>query len=424
MPTAEEQTWAGSATGRKPGAKAEETSWTSILAPGNRGDGRTSWVSERGKGAEPAVDDDEFEVESAMLAPLAELQDRKLTGGWSSGGRWRAAARRKRNAAFVMGAGFVVVVFLIVGGTTNSRWAKADSLCQTLDRDTTGSNDVTDWVPWAETLSQVYLTHRAPAVPEHTPEEDAEECAKSGWKAGCTRKVFHKPNQDEHELAIIEADRRALEDAYRVAVSKVLPVEQELRLPAGIALSYKRAVAEAQKGVCEIAPKDPKCIAARTVEVRAISALQAALVREVKPRAFGAGLDPKGAEMHTLRTLARLIHEQDPVDTVTQNAWRNFNAITAVVLRQTLQHVQERASGYQDMMLYPHSSNMLYLGRFQDLQFEGHGTLYYTNGKVAYTGGWKAGRMHGEGTLLHQDGSLVWEGSFDMGRPSQPWYSF
>lgn len=131
MPTAEEQTWAGSATGRKPGAKAEETSWTSILAPGNRGDGRTSWVSERGKGAEPAVDDDEFEVESAMLAPLAELQDRKLTGcaishvlcvreppcrhdeghlsglrllrrGWSSGGRWRAAARRKRNAAFVM----------------------------------------------------------------------------------------------------------------------------------------------------------------------------------------------------------------------------------------------------------------------------------------------------------------------------------
>jgi hypothetical protein len=80
MPIAEERTWAASGRDSRNADEGDSTSWAAILAPGNRGDGRTSWVSERGKGDDPALHEDEFEVESAMLAPLAEMQDQKLTG--------------------------------------------------------------------------------------------------------------------------------------------------------------------------------------------------------------------------------------------------------------------------------------------------------------------------------------------------------
>jgi len=317
----------------------------------------------------------------------------------------------------------VVVVFLIVGGTTQSRLSQAVQLCESLQPDMTGENDVADWIPWAEALSNVFLHHQLPEMPQNQ-QDDAMDCALKGWKAGCTKKVFSSTAADQHQVEIIERDRRALEEAYRKSVDKVRPMEQELRLPAGVALSYKEQVADAQRGVCEIPPKDRTCIAARSEEVKAIRVIRTELKAAVRPKAGGEGLSPSGSDMTTVKRLATLVHEQNPLDTVAQSRWKDFNAVSAVVLRQTLDHVQQRTLPYSDVLLYPNSPKILYMGGFSDLKFEGEGTLYYVDGKIGYQGGWKGGRMHGQGTLLHEDGSLAWEGVFQDGQPAKPWYSF
>jgi len=42
---------------------------------------------------------------------------------------------------------------------------------------------------------------------------------------------------------------------------------QEIRLPTGLGLEYKKAESSAELGVCKLAPKDMACIAARREEV-------------------------------------------------------------------------------------------------------------------------------------------------------------
>jgi len=94
-------------------------------------EGRSSWVSGRKDQESIEQDEDNFEVESAMLAPLAELHDRKLEGGL--GKRVRAATKRRR-AIFASLAGFVVMmtIYALAGGAASAKWADANNVCEHL----------------------------------------------------------------------------------------------------------------------------------------------------------------------------------------------------------------------------------------------------------------------------------------------------
>ena len=108
--------------------------------------------------------DDDFEVESSMLAPLAERRDSEKTErGW---GRVRAATKRRRALHLAL-AGFLIsmVGYASVGGFTSTRWAIADSACQRLRFESTEGNSVSEWAKWASAVSQVYLRHKVLAMP-------------------------------------------------------------------------------------------------------------------------------------------------------------------------------------------------------------------------------------------------------------------
>jgi hypothetical protein len=71
----------------------------------------------------------------------------------------------------------------------------------------------------------------------------------------------------------------------------------------------------------------------------------------------------------------------------------------------------------EDVMLYEGSREVLYIGTFSGLRYNGKGTLYYRGGAVAYMGDWVGGRMHGDGILKDRDGNILWKGKFSEGRP-------
>jgi len=110
---------------------------------GGGGGGRSSWLSERKDGGQVSIeqDGDDFEVESAMLAPLAELHDRKLEGGL--GKRVRAATKRRR-AIFASLAGFVVmmIIYASAGGAASAKWADANNVCEHLKFESTAGSSV------------------------------------------------------------------------------------------------------------------------------------------------------------------------------------------------------------------------------------------------------------------------------------------
>lgn len=71
----------------------------------------------------------------------------------------------------------------------------------------------------------------------------------------------------------------------------------------------------------------------------------------------------------------------------------------------------------EDVMLYGDSRDVLYIGTFKGLRFNGLGTLFHKGGEVAYMGDWVDGKMQGEGILHDKNGNVVWKGRFQSGLP-------
>ena len=378
---------------------------------GNAGSGRSSWVSGRRDGRQVALEsDDDFEVESSMLAPLAERRDSEKTErGW----RVRAATKRRRALHLAL-AGFLIsmVGYASVGGFTSTRWALADSACQRLRFESTEGNSVSEWAKWASAVSQVYLRHKVLAMPASSENQ-----------------------RDSDQLHQIEHDRRVLEGDYSrsVASAGLLPSNQQMRFPAGLGLEYSKAESMAELGVCEMEPKDRACIAARKEEVEAVKVLHAELHKRVSAVISEAGglvgdiqqpVARMAPHVSVLRKLAELIHRQKSPDLLSQQSWRELNAVSAVVLKQTLERVA--ADGdveYHDIMLHHNSPHILYIGAFRGLKFHGLGCLYHKDGSLAYSGAWRDGLVDGEGSLLDHRGVAMWKGSFVHGDPERPWYS-
>jgi len=260
-------------------------------------------------------------------------------------------------------------------------------------------------------------------------------CAGEGWTKECTQRVFRHNARVRDQLNQIEHDRNLLETEYShsVAGAGLLPQNQEIRLPTGLGLEYKKAESSAELGVCKLAPKDMACIAARREEVETVKVLHAELTKVVgKLTDLSHGLvgdiqQPKAdVEQHVevVRKLAELIHRQNAPDMLSQEGWRTLNAVSAVVLKQTLGRVEEESNvAFHDILLHHASPHILYIGAFKGLMFHGLGCLYRKDGTLAYLGSWLDGLMDGEGTLLNHKGETLWKGLFSAGSPSRPWYS-
>jgi len=407
-----------------------ETGWAAT-----GGGTRASWVSGRKDGRQVAVEDDEdnFEVDSAMLAPLQEFHaDQKLAGG----GRLRAAAKRRR-AVYACLAGFVVsmVLYASAGGMASYKWATANNACEHLRFESTEGNSVHEWEKWADAVSKVYLRHKVLALPHVSSIKAAKECAGEGWSRECTQRVFQQNPRARAELHQIEQARNVLESEYSksVAGKGLLPHNQEMRLPAGLGLELLLANSRAERGVCEMPPQDPACIAARREEEEAVKVLHAELhaavstVIDEQHGLVGNLLQPSAAlrqHVALVRKLAALIHSQKAPDQLSQEGWRTLNAVSAVVLKQTLARVEaDAATSFHDVLLHHDSPHILYIGAFKGLRFDGLGCLYRTDGSLAYSGGFRDGLMHGQGTLLDHQGAVLWKGHFYDGSPARPWYS-
>ena len=208
---------------------------------------------------------------------------------------------------------------------------------------------------------------------------------------------------------------------------------QEMRLPAGLGLELLLANSRAERGVCEMPPQDPACIAARREEEEAVKVLHAELhaavstVIDEQHGLVGNLLQPSAAlrqHVALVRKLAALIHSQKAPDQLSQEGWRTLNAVSAVVLKQTLARVEaDAATSFHDVLLHHDSPHILYIGAFKGLRFDGLGCLYRTDGSLAYSGGFRDGLMHGQGTLLDHQGAVLWKGHFYDGSPARPWYS-
>ena len=71
---------------------------------------------------------------------------------------------------------------------------------------------------------------------------------------------------------------------------------------------------------------------------------------------------------------------------LSQGGWRKLNAVSAVVLKQTLQRVQADSDvAFHDLLLHHKSPHILYIGAFKGLRFHGLGCLYRTDGSLAYS---------------------------------------
>ena len=181
---------------------------------GRRGTGgRKSWTSERRAGNQLATDDDDnFEVDSAMLAPLAELHDRNVSEGR---GRLRAATKRRR-AIYAAAVGFVVmlVIYASAGGAASFKWATANNVCEHLRFESTEGGDVGEWARWVKAVSKVYLKNRVLALPDassHPEEVDAAKaCAADGWTRPCTERIFRHNARVQDQIRQIEHDRNLL----------------------------------------------------------------------------------------------------------------------------------------------------------------------------------------------------------------------
>ena len=138
--------------------------------------GRASWTSERRAGNQLAADDD-FE-DSAMLAPLAELNDRNVSEGR---GRLRAATKRRR-AIYAAAIGFVVmlVIYASAGGAASFKWATANNVCEHLRFEATEGGAVGEWARWVKAVSKVYLKNRVLALPDASSHPEEVDAAKAG----------------------------------------------------------------------------------------------------------------------------------------------------------------------------------------------------------------------------------------------------
>lgn len=58
---------------------------------------------------------------------------------------------------------------------------------------------------------------------------------------------------------------------------------------------------------------------------------------------------------------------------------------------------------------------LVYEGEIKDWEYNGKGTLYYSNGKKHYEGEWTKGEYDGKGTLYNEDGSVEYKGKWDFG---------
>lgn len=188
---------------------AIEEGWDQSSGPG----GRKSWTSERKTANLVAADDDDnFEVDSAMLAPLAELQDRNLSEGR---GRLRAATKRRR-AIFATLLGFVVVlvIYASAGGAASYKWAMANNACEHLRFESTEGGSVHEWARWVKAVSKVYLENKVLALPDassHPEEVDAAKaCADEGWTRQCTERIFRHNARVRDQIHQIEHDRNLL----------------------------------------------------------------------------------------------------------------------------------------------------------------------------------------------------------------------
>lgn len=97
--------------------------------------------------------------------------------------------------------------------------------------------------------------------------------------------------------------------------------------------------------------------------------------------------------------------------------------MSAQILQEQLQRFSQEELEYDDVMRYPFLSALLYRGSFKELKFEGHGFMYWRNGKLAYDGNWYQGAMHGRGVFFSDDGAVLWRGTFKDGLPVRSWAS-
>lgn len=179
--------------------------------------GRKSWMSERKAGSHLEADDDNFEVDSAMLAPLAELHDRNVIEGR---GRLRAATKRRR-AIFAAVLGFVVmlVIYASAGGAASYKWATANNACEHLRFESTEGGSLHEWARWVKAVSKVYLENKVLALPDassHPEEVDAAKaCAAEGWTRPCTERIFRQNARVRDQIHQIERDRKLLGEQKR-----------------------------------------------------------------------------------------------------------------------------------------------------------------------------------------------------------------
>lgn len=206
----------------------------------------------------------------------------------------------------------------------------------------------------------------------------------------------------------------------------VRPLEQELRLPAGVGLEFREKAARAALHVCEIPPEDGQCIIARKEEVEAIKVLRSELVEAMR-RVEGSGIAQLeaglgkaghgGSTAVLIRKIAELVFAQRAPDMISQSTWRTLNAVTAVVLHETLEDVEGRAVRHFDMLLHPDTGLVAYVGAFRGLRYDGRGVLFYRDGSVVYAGEFRDGLFHGRGVLKSAAGDVVWKGDFAQGEP-------
>uniref|UniRef100_A0A7S4L5Z7 MORN repeat-containing protein 5 n=1 Tax=Guillardia theta TaxID=55529 RepID=A0A7S4L5Z7_GUITH len=138
--------------------------------------------------------------------------------------------------------------------------------------------------------------------------------------------------------------------------------------------------------------------------------------------------DPGGSSLPGSRKqmLLSLLAQALKYGVTTEIARNDLDVNTASILQDTLIGIREKEkqhSEYNDIMLFPGTSRLLYRGSFLGLRFEGQGEMYYRKGdQVAYKGSWRRGRMHGYGTLYGSEGGELWSGYFEEGRPMRPWW--
>ncbi len=345
----------------------------------------------------------DVDVESSLMGGLAEMQDRDRP---QKGGRGLKGLMRKKKLILVI-AVFLGILFLILGSVFgdmgSAKRRAAEELCHTMKSEETQINVAGEWMGWAGAVKKVYLAHNEPAgtLLASDQESEALHCAKLGWQSACTEKLFGKDSPlQQSEVQEIVQDRRSLEQEYTKAMSDIPePEANRLRFPAGIALRVKRGIANAELAVCNMPPVDKTCIGARSEEVKAIDALSMQL-RKVVNQAAGKGgrlvanLAVDGEPVELLKKLAKLIRLQKVHDVVRHRTWRTLNAVSAVILYQTLEGLRDDGEKIrEDVMLFENSDKLQYVGGFSGLQYHGKGTLFYRDGTIAYAGDWKYGKL-------------------------------